>query len=79
MTNEHTDWPRWVVPHANHVHRKNDGDGPAHVSVPLFPVFHVNRVDGTVMVYCEDERDESRALADPSHVEHVEVEVPPVG
>lgn len=60
------DFPKWVTPHEEHIVRKTMGDGtPDHVSTPLFPDFHVDRVTKAVTVLVKDAEDEARALASP--------------
>ena len=55
-----TDWPKWVKPHDNHIHRHGD-----HLSTPHFPSHHVNRDGGDVMVLVHTPEEEAAALADP--------------
>lgn len=54
------DWPRWVVPHPNHVVVQNDRP-----TVPAFPEFHIRRHDGQLTVLVHNAADEATALADP--------------
>lgn len=55
-------FPKWVAVHESHITRKS-GDGVAdHVSVALWPEFHVAR-DGAVTVLVKDQGEEDRALA----------------
>ena len=54
------DWPKWVTPHADQIVRTND-----HVSVPAFPEFHVNRLDGSVTVLVANEDEEKAAMSAP--------------
>jgi hypothetical protein len=61
------EWPKWVKVHESHVLRKEVSGAPPHVSVPLFPEFHVNRESGEVTVLVHDEDQEKKALeAKPS-------------
>lgn len=52
------EFPKWVVPHESQVTRTGD-----HIVTPLFPQFHVNRLDGEVTVMVADATEEARALA----------------
>lgn len=54
----HQEYPKWIEPHASHV-----VDTGGHLSVPLFPEFHVDRHDGKVTVKVMDEDHEAIALA----------------
>jgi hypothetical protein len=63
--NDETDWPKWVTPHADHIHRQAVAGAPDHISVPAFPHFHVNRADGSVTVMVANEEEEAHALAGP--------------
>lgn len=56
------EWPKWVKVHEDHILRKQEGDAPLHVSVPLFPEFHVNRQNGEVTVLVHDEDQEKLAV-----------------
>lgn len=62
-TGDDAEWPRWVAPHESHVLRKTAEGAPAHVSVPDWPEFHVDR-EGNVTVLVQNEDEEARALAE---------------
>lgn len=53
------EYPKWVKPHASHVHRHRD-----HVSTPLFSEHHVHR-DGAVHVLVHSPEEAELAFADP--------------
>src|SRR4029077_21277555 len=57
------EWPKWVVPHANHVVSQG-----ASVSAPHFTQHHKNRHDGVVSVLVHTAEEEELALADPHPV-----------
>lgn len=60
----HQEFPKWIEPHASHVVDKPAvGESPAHKSVPLFPLHHVDR-DGRVTVCVDDADHEAKALAE---------------
>lgn len=56
---EGSEFPKWVSPHPNHVHRLGE-----RVSTPAFDAFHVDRQDN-VTVLVKDAAEEKLALADP--------------
>lgn len=58
------DYPAWVKVHANHVVRSATG----HVSVPDYPVFHIDRLTQEITVLVEDAADEAKALSDPKAI-----------
>lgn len=58
------EYPKWVVPHQNHVHQRGE-----HISTPHFPEHYVNRANGEVLVLAHTEEDGKRAAADPNAVE----------
>jgi hypothetical protein len=67
------------TPHASHIHRHDtNGDAPLHVSVPLFPSYHVGR-DGVVTVLVDDEEYEKYALAEKGSVEQPARDEPDMG
>lgn len=67
-----TEWPQWVPVHESHiVVRKMDG-APDHVSVPAFPDYHVNRIDGSVTVLVHDEDEAKIASSAPQAPEDLE-------
>lgn len=54
-------YPKWVPVHESYIVRKEGEEGgDVHISVPLFPEFHVDR-DGTVTVLVADEEEARRA------------------
>lgn len=60
MDIEEKEFPKWVRVHESHVVRE---DGRV-VTVPAFPGFHVNRVDGEVTVMVADAEEEAKAMGD---------------
>ena len=72
------EWPKWVVPHANHVVSQG-----VSVSTPHFTQHHKNRHDGVVSVLVHTAEEEELALAErpvpighQRHDEPVSVEEP---
>jgi hypothetical protein len=58
-------FPRWVVPHADHVVREQRGD-IEHISTPHFTQHHVRRHDGEVTVLAHTPEEAEFALAAPA-------------
>jgi len=67
------EWPKWVVPHDSQIQRKKTEGAPDHVSTPGFANYHVNRVNGEIMVLVADEDEEKVATG-----EYKEAEVEPL-
>ena len=63
-THEDPEYPKWVEAHSSHVERRGDV-----VSTPAFPLFHVNRVGGAVMVLVHDADEEAKATSAPAPAE----------
>lgn len=58
------EWPKWVPVHDSYIVRRQTEGAPDHVSVPAWPNYHVNRMDGKVSVLVHDEDEEKRAAAE---------------
>lgn len=54
----HQEYPKYVEVHASHVDQTN-----GHISVPMFPEFHIDRSTNAVMVMVRDAEEEAKALA----------------
>ena len=63
------EWPKWVVPHDSQIQRKKTEGAPDHVSTPGFANYHVNRVNGEVMVLVADEDEEKVATGEYKEAE----------
>lgn len=68
------DWPQWIPVHESHVLVKKMDGAPDHVSVPAFPDYHVNRIDGSVTVLVHDEDEAKIASSAPQAPKDVEAE-----
>jgi hypothetical protein len=68
---EFSEWPKWVVVHADHIVKKVVEGVGEHISVPAWPIFHVNRETKEVTVLVRDEDDAKKATsAAHASVEH---------
>ena len=56
------EYPSWVKVHRGHIVR---AEGTGHISVPLFPEFHIDRVTQEISVLVKDAEEEAKASADP--------------
>lgn len=74
-----TDFPKWVIPDASHIVRKQVDGAPDHVSTPGFAEFHINRLDGVVTVLVKDAEEEAKALAAREEPKAAEVDSADVG